>query len=85
MTDDFIVGLKKYILMEHSFPREAWCDPDDVQAALNEIERLRAALGELANKAAIAATMCSSEGAANGFQYLGSLARAALEGEKTND
>jgi hypothetical protein len=42
MTDDFIVDLKGYILMEHRFPREAWCDPDDVQAALDKIERLRA-------------------------------------------
>jgi hypothetical protein len=85
MTDDFIVNLKGYILMEHRFPCDAWCDPDDVQAALNEIERLRAALGELANKAAIAAAMCSNEGAAKSFQYLGDTARTALERKKTDD
>jgi hypothetical protein len=44
MTDDFIVDLKGYILREHRSPRDAWCDPDDVQAALDEIERLREAL-----------------------------------------
>ena len=41
MTDDFIVNLKDYIRIEHKYPREAWCDPDDVQAALDEIERLK--------------------------------------------
>jgi hypothetical protein len=48
MTDDFIVDLKGYILMEHRFPREAWCDPDDVQAALDEIEQLRGRVNLLA-------------------------------------
>ena len=44
MTDDFIVDLKDYIRAEHKDPREAWCDPDDIKAALDEIERLRHAL-----------------------------------------
>ena len=47
MTDDFIVDLKGYILREHKSPREAWCDPDDVQAALDEIERLQEEVQEL--------------------------------------
>jgi hypothetical protein len=46
MADDFIVDLKGYILREHRSPRDAWCDPDDVQAAIDEIERLRDALHE---------------------------------------
>jgi hypothetical protein len=48
MTDDFIVDLKYYIRTEHKNPHDAWCDPDDVQAALDEIERLRAALEKIA-------------------------------------
>ena len=77
MTDDFIVDLKSYILMEHRFPREAWCDPDDVQAALDEIERLRAALQEIA----WIATPDHEEARHKATE----IARAALEGEKTND
>jgi FtsZ-binding cell division protein ZapB len=41
MTDDFIVDLKDYIRVERKYPHEAWCDPDDVQAAIDEIERLQ--------------------------------------------
>jgi len=41
MTEDFIVDLKDYIRVERKYSGEAWCDPDDVQAALDEIERLQ--------------------------------------------
>jgi hypothetical protein len=77
MTDDFIVDLKGYILMEHRFPREAWCDPDDVQAALDEIERLRAALRLL--------TAWHDDTGVVMLPVLIDVARAALEGKKTND
>jgi len=47
MTEDFIVDLKDYIRIEHKYPREVWCDPDDVQAAIDEIERLRVTMDVL--------------------------------------
>ena len=53
MTDDFIVNLENYIRWEHKYGREAWCDPDDVQAALDEIERLREEIQQLKHDSTI--------------------------------
>jgi hypothetical protein len=80
MTDDFIVDLKYYIRTEHKNPRDAWCDPDDVQAALDEIERLRAALFQIAHQKYGSQMSC-----VDNYNALQTAARAALEGEKTND
>ncbi len=80
MADDFIVDLKGYILREHRFPRDAWCDPDDVQAALDEIERLRAALREIEE--------CNQDprlSRQSCVEQLQSMARAALAGEASDD
>jgi hypothetical protein len=80
MTDAFIVDLENYIRWEHKYGREAWCDPDDVQAALDEIERLRARVDLLSGYLRGALSVierfvsCDTEDA-----------RAVLEGEKTND
>ena len=46
MTDNFIAELKNYISREKEYSGNAWCDPDDVQAAIDEIEKLRALLIE---------------------------------------
>jgi hypothetical protein len=76
MTDDFIVNLENYIRWEHKYGREAWCDPDDVQAALDEIERLRAALREIAKH---------DTDADGNWGFFRDEADAALEGEKKDD
>jgi len=85
MTDDFIVDLKDYIRVERKYPHEAWCDPDDVQAALDEIERLReaiarkdAALWRIADDANY-----GSDGTWSDDSYPDEIARAALK-EKTD-
>ena len=84
MTDDFIVDLKGYILREHRSPRDAWCDPDDVQAAIDKIERLKAALLEIVEE-------CRNTGYGDAIvmermiDRIEETARVALEGERTND
>jgi uncharacterized protein YdeI (YjbR/CyaY-like superfamily) len=79
MTDAFIVDLENYIRWEHKYGREAWCDPDDVQAALDEIERLRMALREIAD-----GPRDADKSYVSLLHEIQSEARTALEGEKTD-
>lgn len=81
MTDDFIVDLKDYIRVERKYPHEAWCDPDDVQAALDEIERLRAAL----NADAQTIRLHLGEMTAQEMRTVRAAFAWVLAGEKTND
>jgi hypothetical protein len=83
MTDDFIVDLKDYIRVERKYPHEAWCDPDDVQAAIDEIERLRAALREAREDILLRHNARGSEAAGTDEEAV-SFIDAALAGEKTD-
>jgi hypothetical protein len=80
MTDNFIVELKDYIKREHKYKGEAWCDPDDVQAAIDEIERLRAALREIAD-----GPRDADKSYVSLLHEIQSEARAALAGEAFDD
>jgi len=42
--------LQSYINCEARFGEEAWFEPDDAQAAIDEIERLREALREISTR-----------------------------------